>query len=135
MKISARNKKKLLGEIKFVVERMNGEKDPKSKLYFFTAIYGAISRIFNEEFIPDLVFAHLVLNATYTNIKSRLDNPENTIKVPKEIFNSLVIATEELYDAIEKDKSLYEPLKKFSLLTFVTTGNGYYLYQKGLLKI
>ncbi len=118
-----------------VIEKMKSEENPKSKLYYFSATYGIMSRIFNEEFIPDLVFAHLVLNATHGNIISRLDNPEKTIKVPENIFDKLITAAEDLYEAIEKDDSLYEPLKKFSLLTFITTGNGYYLYQKGLLRI
>jgi len=135
MKISEKNKKKLLREIKFVIDRMKEEKDPKSKLYYFTAIYGAMSRVFNEEFIPDLIFAHVILNAVYSNLISRIDNPDDVIKLPENIFNKLQTTTEELYNTIEKNKDLYEPLKKFSLLTFVTTGNGYYLYKKGLLKI
>lgn len=135
MKISVLHKKKIVSEIKFVVEKMKSEEDPKRKLYYFSAIYGVISRIFNIEFDSDLVFAHMVTNAVYSTINSRLANPDKVIQLPEEIFDKLIAITEELQDVIEKDKNPYEVLKKFSLLGYVTTGNGYYLYKKGIFKI
>ena len=57
MKLSAANKKILVNEIKFSIEKMKETEDPKTRLYFFSAIYGIISRIFNLEFSSDLVIA------------------------------------------------------------------------------
>jgi len=135
MKINVDNRKRLIEEIKFVIKKMKEEKEPKNKLYYFSAIDGSMSRIFNVEFVPDLVFIHLVLTATYSNLNARLANPDKVIQIPKEVFDKLIITTEELQNAIEKNEDLYAILKKFSLLGFIASGNGYYLYQKGLLKI
>jgi len=135
MKISALHKKKLVSEIKFVVGKMKSEKDPQKKIYYFSALHGALARIFNIEFDSDLVFAHMVTNATYNTFNLRLVTPDKVIEIPPEIFEKLTEVTEEFKNAIEKNKNLYEVLKKFVLLGFVTSGNGYYLYQRKLLKI
>jgi hypothetical protein len=133
MKLSAANKKILVNEIKFSIEKMKETEDPKTRLYFFSAIYGIISRIFNLEFSSDLVIAHIILNTVHESINLRLVNPDKVIQIPKEVLDALITASEELKDVIEKNKNMYEVLKKFSLLAFVTSGNGYYLYQKKLL--
>jgi hypothetical protein len=135
MKLSKQSKNKLAKEIRFVLEKIKGDEDPKAKLYYFSAIYGIMSRIFNLEYAPDLIFAHFVLSSTYNQINSRLQNPDKVIKIPDELFDKLIDATSELLEVIENNKNLYEVLKKFTLLSYVTIGNGYYLYQKGLLKI
>lgn len=135
MKISALHKKKLVSEIKFVIKKMKSEEDLPRKLYYFSGLHGAIARIFNIEFDPDLVFAHMVTNMAYNAINSRLANPDKVIQIPPEIFDKLIETIEEFKNVIEKSENLYEVLKKFVLLGFVTSGNGYYLYQRKLLKI
>lgn len=135
MKISTENKKKLIDEIKFVLAQMKSEENPKSKLYYFSGAYGILDRIFNIEFDPDLVFAHFVLSSTYNIINSRLEITGKVVEIPENLFDRLFEITEELLTAIKQEKNLYEVLKKFMLLGYITTGNGYYLYKKGLLKI
>jgi len=135
MKISTENRKKLVDEIKFIINQMKAEEDPKSKLYYFSAIYGIMPRIFNFEFNADLVFAHFVVSSTYNQINGRLQNPDNVVKIPDDLFDKLLVITEEFLNAIENNKNLYEVLKKFTTLGFITTGNGYYIYKKGLFKI
>jgi len=135
MKLSEANKELLVNEIKFVLERMKKEEESNSKLYYFSAMYGIMHRIFNLEYSPDLIFAHFVLSSTYSQINARIQNPDKTIKIPDELFEKLEEATEELLNTIKKNQNLYTVLKKFTLLGYVTIGNGYYLYQKGLLKL
>lgn len=135
MNITAENKKRLIEEIKFVIKQMKAAEEPKSRLYYFSAVYGIMPRIFNLEFVPDLVFAHFVISSTYNQINSRLENPDKVVNIPENFFDKLIETIEQLLTSIEKNEDLYEVLKKFTLLGFITTGNGYYLYQKGLLKI
>lgn len=137
MKLSKQSKNKLTQEIRFVLNKMKGNDDPKIKLYYFSAIYGIMNRIYNLEYAPDLIFAHFVLSSTYNQINSSLQvsDKDKVIKIPDELFDKLIDATSDLLDVIENNKNLYDVLKKFSLLGYVTMGNGYYLYQKGLLKL
>jgi len=135
MKLSKENKKKIVDEISFVIKQMEQEDELKSKLYYFSGIYGMLPRIFNVDFSEDLVFIHFVVSSTYNNIKQRINNPDNVIKIPDELFDKLIDATKELLNVIQNDKNPYEVLKKFTLIGYVMLGNGYYLYKKGVLKI
>jgi hypothetical protein len=135
MKIKEENKKMLINDVKFIIDRMDKEKETEQKLYYFTGIYGTISRIFNIEFDPELVFAHIILSITYSNIKSRIDEREKVIKLPPELFDKLISTTKEFLEKIEKNESLYDVLKKYAVIAYLATGNGYYLYQKGLLTL
>lgn len=135
MKLSKENKKKLIDEIRFVIGQMKQQEDPETKLYYFSAIFGIMPRIFNIDFNEDLIFAHFIISSMHNNINQRIKNPDKVIKLPDELFDRLLAITEELLVAIEKDQNLYDVLKKFTLLGYVTIGNGYYLYKKGMLKI
>jgi len=50
-------------------------------------------------------------------------------------IEELISLVEELGEEIRNNKDLSDTLKKFALLAYSTTGNGYYLLQKGLLTI
>lgn len=135
MKLSRDNKQKIIDEIKFALEQMKQNEDLDEKLYYFSAVYGVLPRIFNIEFNEDLLFIHFVINSTYNNIKGRIKNPDKVIKIPDDLGEKLVHTTEELLTDLKEDKNLYNVLKRFTVLGYVTTGNGYYLYKKGYLKI
>jgi len=135
MNLDKTYKEMLIKEIKFVLKKMKEEKEPKEKLYYFSAIFGIMHRIYNLEYSSDLVFTHFVLSSIHSQINSRIQIPDDTIKIPDELFQKLEETTGKLLSAIEKDENLYEVLKKFTVLGYVTIGNGYYLYQKGQLKL
>lgn len=135
MKLSKQNKKTLIDEIAFALEKMQVGKDPNLVMYYFSAVYGVLYRIFNIEFDSDLVFAHLILNVTAQQITSRLQATDKIIQIPENLFDKLIETTKDFLEAIKDNKNLNEVLKRFTLLGYVTVGNGYYLYQKGLVKI
>jgi len=135
MKISKENMKKIIEEIEFAIKQMKETPDPDQKLYYFSAVYGVMPRVFNFEFDEDLVFTHFVLSSVYNSINQRLKTPDSVILLPKEIFDRLEELTEKLLMALKKEEDICEILKDFILLSYVTTGNGYYLYKKGILKI
>jgi hypothetical protein len=137
MKISAKAKKILRKEFEFAIKKMEEDPQAENKLYYFTAIFSMIQRIFNVEFDPELVFTHFVLTATYTAANQRLTSmksgAEQPLTLAKNFFPQLVELTKELWTTIEKDENPYEVLKQISLLAFSTSGNGFYLQQKGVL--
>jgi len=135
MKLSKQNKKTLIDEIKFALEKMQASKDPNSIMYYFSAVYGVMHRIFNIEYDSDLVFTHFIISSIHSQINSRIQVQDQVIKLPDNFFDKLIEITGALLDVIKNDKDLYEVLKKFTILGYITIGNGYYLYQKGLLKI
>ena len=51
------------------------------------------------------------------------------------MWESLADCLEKLADEIVADKVIYSILKRISLLAYITTGNGYYMFLKGKIKI
>jgi len=135
MKLSKEIKKTLINEIEFAIEKMRSSKDPNLIMYYFSAVFGVLHRIFNIEYDSDLVFAHFIVNGTYQQINARLKAKDKIIQIPEILFERLIETTKNFLEAINGNKDLNEVLKEFTLLGYVTIGNGYYLYQKGLLKI
>ena len=60
---------------------------------------------------------------------------DTLIDLPDDLFDKLCDSLEELAEKIEKDEDTYSVLQKLSVFAYVTTGNGYYLYRKGILRI
>lgn len=141
MKISKHYKEIIVEELKNVAIKMSEANDFAEKMYFFSAAYSMVHRIFNLEFNPTLVLIHTILNNAYSRISARIESvirgQDRAVKIPKELFNSLQETIMDIADNISKDdeNELFKNLRKIANLSYSTTGNGYYLFQKGILKI
>lgn len=139
MKISGNYKKVIAKEFRRIVEKMEGTKDLSKKMVFFGDTYGVVSRGFNLEFEPALVFAHFVLNAVGSTINRKLlalkEGQDNVVQILEGLVDSLQKIIEKLAENIEtgNEDEFYKNLQKIANIAFRTTGNGYSLYQKGML--
>jgi len=126
-------------EISFVVDRVRTERDLRTRVYYYSGIYGEMLRILNISFDPQLLFAHNVMNNSYQLLRARSDTVvlgrDTTIDFPDGFFDRLCSLLEELADNIENNRDLYQTLQNISCLSYISTGNGYYLFQKGILTI
>jgi len=139
MNISKGMQKKFVDEIRFVAEHMETANTVQEKAYFFSAIHGMAQRIVNFEYDPELVFIHQVgqlvhntINAWLPSIATRQDMAG---AISERIFSELVAVLEKMATSIEQGQNTYYALQKMVNLAYSTTGNGRYLYLKGLLKI
>jgi hypothetical protein len=137
--LSNEYKKIVTDEIYFAANKMESSKDPADKLYYFSAIFGVLHRILNIDYNPDLLFAHFVLRSTHDSFLNRLkaikQGGDNSVRLSEEQFDKLVLYSIELADNISNNISTDSALKKFVILLYSTTGNGFYLMQKGRLTI
>ena len=124
-------------EFKYIAEKMRGTNAPLEKLFFYSAAYGILSRIFNQEYDPLLVHTHIILQTSYNTINSKVQEItrgiEHVIKIPSVYFKTLEDIIEDLADKVEKKQDLCETLQRVTNLTYALIGNGYYLLQKGIL--
>lgn len=141
MNISKQYKEIIIEELNNVAIKMKESDDITEKMYFFSAAYGMVHRIFNLEFNPTLVLIHTILNTAYSTISGRIEaatrGQDRAVKIPKGLFDSLQETIVDIADNISKDdeNELFKNLRKIANLSYSTTGNGYYLFQKGMLKI
>jgi hypothetical protein len=135
MNISDQTKNLITEEIHYVANAMRECDSLVEKIYLFSGVPGMINRAFNIEFDPELVFLNFVLKSTHEAFIGRLaainQTGDPTVQVFPWQFDSLSSLLLELKNRIEKNEDFLDILKDFVLLSYLTTGNGYYLYKKG----
>ena len=138
MKLSKSNKLALANEIRTAVDYMSKTNIAQEKMYFFSAVFGIANRIMNLEFDPELGFVHHVTNAAYTTINANLmlvAQGQSVRTFPPQFFEKLQEALGDLATNTEGGEPTYPVLERISNLAYSTSGNGYYLFLKGSLKI
>jgi hypothetical protein len=138
MQLSKSNRLALVSEIKTAVDYMRKTNSAQEKMYFFSAVFGIANRIMNLEFDPELGFVHHVTNAACATINANLmlvAQGQSVRTLPPQLFEKLQEALGDLATNIEKGEPTYPSLERVSNLAYSTSGNGYYLFLKGSLKI
>ncbi|MCJ7559343.1 hypothetical protein MUO79_01830 [Candidatus Bathyarchaeota archaeon] len=135
MKLSEKHKELLINEIGTVREKMAKEKDPRRKIFFYSAIPAMIDRLYNLEYHPELILMHIVFTVSYNAINMRVNlvaSGDPTVQLPSDFFDNLDKLLSQMQDKIAKGESIYSILEKLATLSYLTSGNGYYLSQKGV---
>ncbi len=139
MNLSPEMKKTFTGEMKFVLQNMRNTTIAAQKWYFFSAIPAMAQRILNLEYEPELVFIFQVFQLTYNMVNARLvalsAGQEAGIIILDNLFTKIEDQLEKMIELIEKGEGSYPVLQSLVNIAYSTTGNGYYLYLKGMLKI
>ena len=138
MNLSPDMQKVFTDEVATAIKHMKSVNTLEEKLFFLSAVHGAAFRIMNIQYDAELAFIHHVVNAAYGMMQANLASIKQGQGVntfPKDVFDKLENALEELVVKIEKGEKTYPVLEKISNLAYSTTGNGYYLYLKGMLTL
>ena len=138
-KISQKAKKTIVDELNYIVEKMRAEEDPLIKLFYYSGAYGVLPRVFNLEYHPILIHIHMILQVSYNTINNKVNDilrgVEPVVKIPQNYFETLENAVEELAEKLDKDQDISLTLQKITNITYIMIGNGYYLYQKGMISL
>lgn len=129
----------LIKEFRIAADKMKEVPDLPSKLYFFSATFGAAQRALNVAWSNELALLHQVLQTTHNMISSRLNQVQPPIQLPEEVPGRLTEVADRLATVITADTIdeavLFGILAELAALGYSTTGNGYYLYLKGELTL
>lgn len=114
-------------------------RDPFRTLYHMSAIYGALNRVFNIEYDPDLVFAHNVFQQAHQQMHAQFmkvaTRAERSIDFGFDVMESLVNAVASFVETLENGTEVTSALGRISEIMYSTTGNGHYLYLRGALRL
>lgn len=139
MKISKTMTGRFIEELRYVTKQMQGTENLEEKLYYFSAVFGAAQRIVNFEFDPEMLFIYQVTQLAYNQIQQRLvlvkSGQQTSIGLSDNLFAVLREMVDEMASRVENGETTCPILEKMMTLSYSTTGNGYYLFQKGELKI
>ncbi|MDO8749819.1 MAG: hypothetical protein Q7K03_01560 [Dehalococcoidia bacterium] len=133
---------RVANEFRFVADRMRDTKDPFGKVFLLSAFYGEAGRILNQHWDKDLALIHLVIQQVQQQINARLQlivsGGERNVKLDNAYFDALTQAADALASYVEHDgneSELCGIVGRFAELSYITTGNGYYLLGKGQIRL
>ena len=130
---------RLANAFRFAADKMADVPDLGMKLYFFSVFFGELNRAFNQSWSRELGLAHLVLRDVHEKINARAHVPTPGTGIPPGFPGALDSVANELAELFEAkridDAQLYQILARAAELGYVATGNGYYLYLKGAIKL
>ena len=139
MELSSNSRQVIVDEFLYVANRLKEEGPIARKIYTYSAAYSVVNRVLNIEFDPTLILIHGVLQTSHAQINNTVGaiatGAEKVITIPKDLFNYLAQSLQDLGTAISEDGDILMPLGRIAIAGYIMTGNGYYLYQKGILKL
>ena len=138
MNLSEDMQKVFTDEIRTAINHMKQTETPEEKLFFLSAVYGAAFRIMNIQFDPELAFINHVVSTAYSMMNANLASirqGQGVNTFPNNVFEKLEDSLEQLVEKIEQGKGTYTILETIYNLAYSTTGNGYYLYLKGMITV
>lgn len=130
---------RLATEFRFAADNMANSPDMATKLYFLSAFFGELNRALNQWWASELALSHLVLKEVHQQVNARISVPAAGTGIPNGLPEALDQVANELaalFAARQIDDSqLQRVLARAAELGYAVTGNGYYLYLKGQIKI
>lgn len=138
MQINKIYKTALVNEVKYVLKKMKENSSLEKKLFYFSAVPGELLRVLNLDYDLDILYLHHAVNHTHMQFQQRMATikaGDTTIVFEEKQIDKLESLLEDVLSVIEQKKRIDEVLKAFIELAYSTSGNGFYLMEKGLLKI
>lgn len=138
MKINKIYKAAIISEVKYVLKKMKETSSLEKKLFYFSAIPAELLRVLNLEYDQDILYMHHVVNHTHVTFLQRMTAMKAgdlIVVIDEKQIYKLESLLADIIGVIEQKKEVDSLLKAFIELAYSTGGNGFYLMEKGLLKI
>ena len=143
MKLPETIREQLQAEFRIAADRMNATPDLPGKLYFFSAFFGEANRALNRHWDAELALMHLILVGAHGEMMGRLSQPNplgaTLSGLPDELPEALTRVANDLAGLFEQPEQdsvrLYGVLSRLAEVAYTATGNGYYLYLKGMVSL
>jgi thiamine kinase-like enzyme len=134
---------RLAKEYRYAVTKMQEVKQPAQKLYYFSVFFGEAQRVLNWEWDCDLVLIYSVTQHVHTQFNTTMQIPAFGV-FPIDwdmVYQKLTDAASDLaayYEKTENDdnrKEMFQTLGRLAEIAYAISGNGSYLFEKGILKL
>ncbi len=142
MQLNESVRQRLAQDYQFAADQMRARSDLRSKMYFFSVFYGEANRALNADWNSDIALLHLVVQSAHQAMIARIGSPPLGLSLPglpKNFAEALTELSGQLASLFQtpevNDEELHRILARLAKLAYATTGNGYYLYLKGALKV
>jgi hypothetical protein len=138
MKISETNRKALAKELRFVAEKLANGTPLAEQVWYLSATFAMTNRILNLEYDTELLLLDTVFSQLWGNLNSRhmaIKAGDTTIIFPEDLFSRLGVLLHKLADRVDNNKELFDLIPSLVPYGYVSTGNGYYLWKKKVMRL
>jgi hypothetical protein len=134
---------RLATEYRLAATKMQQVTPPARKLFYFSVFFGEAQRVLNFEWDRDILLIFELTNQAHAQISTALQPPlVGILSIDMAmIYEQLTKIASDLASYFEKvgddtnRNELYQILGRLAELSYVTSGNGSYLFEKGLIKL
>lgn len=129
MKLPQQIKENVLNELEFIIKKMREETDIAKKIYFYSAVSGALERAIRFCADNELLIAQAIMDLSLRLINDRVNRlkmGDTAVPLSESSLDQLIESVLELRQAIEEDKTVYPALEKTMEIAYVSTGPGFY---------
>jgi hypothetical protein len=135
-------RQRLATEYRYAVSKMQ-EAQPARKLFYFSVIFGEAQRVLNLEWNRDLALIYTISQNAYAQINNAIQTPGLGQVLPIDwtmVYEKLTQVADDLavyYEKAESDdtkREICQILGRLVEISYAISGNGSYLYEKGLIK-
>jgi hypothetical protein len=143
MKLPKELKQRLAEDYRFAVTKMQQEKMPAKKLFYYSIFFSEAQRALNWAWDRDLALVQVVTQQSHTQINAAFQagllggalpiDPATVIEQLTKVASELTTYFEKA-EAENSREELYEILGRLAEVSYVSGGNGSYLYDKGDIK-
>jgi hypothetical protein len=134
-------RQRLAKEYRYAASKMQ-EVTPERKMFYFSVLFGEAQRVLNFEWDRDLALVYIVTQQCHALISAQTPMLGTLLPIKvTTVYGKLTQATSDIADYFEKVENdnnkleLYQILAQIAEITYVTNGNGTYLYEKGAIKL
>ena len=139
MRLPSNLRERWLGELKFALGKMQEfEDNPPSLMFYYSVFYTETSRILNSAWDTDILLIHNVVQLTHSAAQQRFKTPERVVQLPPNYRQLIIASAGDLVSWIEGNQGrerLLGILGRIAELGYIATGNGYYLRDRGLIRL
>ncbi len=123
---------RLAKEFRYAADEISKAQDLQTKLYYLSVFFGETNRALNLNWDRELVLLHMVVRSAHQDFSAPHPPP---ITISEELINALTSVVDDLAGLFQLPDidtgKLHRVLAELAALSYVTTGNGYYLLKKG----
>ena len=126
---------------RYAVTKMQQSPELERKLFYFSVLFGEAQRVLNWEWNTDLALIHMITQQVHAQVNRLLQTPGLLQTLPIDlriVFDKLTQVASALatyFEKAENKEELHRILGGLAEISFATTGNGSYLYDKGAFKL
>ena len=134
-------RQRLAKEYRYSATKMKDSPQAIMKLYYFSVLFGEAQRVLNWEWDRDLALIYTVAYHVHAQINTLAQAQTAGQVLPTDwatAYDKLTEATSNLAAYFEKSddntEELNQILGRFAEISYIVSGNGSYLYEKGHIK-